>query len=592
MNSETKICQNCKQSFTIEPEDFDFYERIKVPPPTWCPQCRFRRRIIFRNELNLYRRKCDLCGKNIVSVYKSPSAFPVYCNSCWFSDDWDPLVYGTSYDKNSPFLAQFRQLLDKVPRLALNQFKNTNCEYTNFSAECKNCYLSVSILQCEDSAYSSRAFYSRDVFDCLDISRCENCYQCVRCEQCSRTTFAQFSESLIDSHYCFDCKGLTNCFGCVALRNKSYHFLNQPLGKEEYLRRVAEVRTNDNWGKFMEDYRQLIFSRPRRYAYILKSQICSGDYIVNSKNSKNCFFIKDLINSKNVFNASNLKDSYDISWDDDSELSYEVMSGEKDYSFRLGASCWYSQFVEYSSFCLDSKNIFGCVGLRKKEFCILNKLYSEKDFLVRREDIVRGMGENVYRDARGRTYSYGEFLPPEFSSFAYNETVNQQYFPLNREGAVAKGYAWLEPETKEYQITLSESNLPEIQRADESILQETIGCAHQGECNQQCTTAFKVIPQELQFYKRMNLPLPRLCPNCRHYERLAQRNPLKLWHRKCQCAGRKSEARNTKSETTLYQNTAAHFHKDEPCPNEFETSYAPERKEIVYCEACYNAEVV
>ena len=30
MNSETKTCQNCKQNFIIEPEDFEFYAKIKV----------------------------------------------------------------------------------------------------------------------------------------------------------------------------------------------------------------------------------------------------------------------------------------------------------------------------------------------------------------------------------------------------------------------------------------------------------------------------------------------------------------------------------------------------------------------------------
>jgi hypothetical protein len=109
---------------------------------------------------------------------------------------------------------------------------------------------------------------------------------------------------------------------------------------------------------------------------------------------------------------------------------------------------------------------------------------------------------------------------------------------------------------------------------DDSILQETIGCQHEGKCTHQCTTAFKIIGEELSFYRRMNLPLPRLCPNCRHYERLAQRNPLRLWHRGCMC------------------DKATHQHGTGHCSNEFETSYAPERKEIVYCEQCYNAEVV
>ena len=106
-------------------------------------------------------------------------------------------------------------------------------------------------------------------------------------------------------------------------------------------------------------------------------------------------------------------------------------------------------------------------------------------------------------------------------------------------------------------------------------------------CNEQGTEAYKIIPQELKFLRKMNLPLPRLCPNCRHCQRIKQRNPLKLWHRKCQCAG-------LTSENKVYQNTADHVHhkKDEHCPSEFETTYAPERPEIVYCEQCYLREVV
>jgi len=49
-NSEIKNCQNCKKDFTVEPEDFNFYEKIKVPPPTFCPECRLVRRMLWRNE--------------------------------------------------------------------------------------------------------------------------------------------------------------------------------------------------------------------------------------------------------------------------------------------------------------------------------------------------------------------------------------------------------------------------------------------------------------------------------------------------------------------------------------------------------------
>jgi len=67
---ETKICQNCKNPFTITPDDFSFYEKIKIPPPTFCPECRYIRRLLDRNEYNLYRRKCDATDENIISIYR------------------------------------------------------------------------------------------------------------------------------------------------------------------------------------------------------------------------------------------------------------------------------------------------------------------------------------------------------------------------------------------------------------------------------------------------------------------------------------------------------------------------------------------
>ncbi len=86
MTMESRNCQNCKLDFIIEPEDFVFYEKIKVPPPTFCPDCRLARKLVWRNERSLYKRNCDLCKKNIISMYKPTVLFPVYCHECWWSD--------------------------------------------------------------------------------------------------------------------------------------------------------------------------------------------------------------------------------------------------------------------------------------------------------------------------------------------------------------------------------------------------------------------------------------------------------------------------------------------------------------------------
>jgi len=107
---ETRKCQNCKASFAIEPEDFKFYEKMQVPPPTFCPMCRFQRRLMFRNERALYKDKCDLCGEDMISVFSPDKPFKVYCSPCWWSDNWDPLASGQEYDPSRNFFEQMKEV--------------------------------------------------------------------------------------------------------------------------------------------------------------------------------------------------------------------------------------------------------------------------------------------------------------------------------------------------------------------------------------------------------------------------------------------------------------------------------------------------
>src|SRR3989338_4761359 len=153
-----------------------------------------------------------------------------------------------------------------------------------------------------------------------------------------------------------------------------------------------------------------------------------------------------------------------------------------------------------------------------------------------------------------------------------NETLAQQYYSLTKEKASAQGYAWKEEEPPRHTITIRAQDLPDhIRDADDTILKENIGCAS-------CGKAYRLIPQELAFYRKMNVPLPRQCFYCRLQEKMQdQPHPIRLGKRACQCTG-------TESENGVYHNTASHHHGTSSCPNEFETSYAPERPEIEYCE--------
>jgi hypothetical protein len=164
------------------------------------------------------------------------------------------------------------------------------------------------------------------------------------------------------------------------------------------------------------------------------------------------------------------------------------------------------------------------------------------------------------------TGEWGEFFPTTISPFAYNETVAQHYFPMTKEQVLAKAWRWYDRPARDYQVTMAYSDVPQsIAETDDLILKEIIGCRSQEteegrQKHTACTTAFRVTPDELTLHRKMNMPIPEYCFPCRFRDRLNKRTPRKLWHRQCM---------------------------NEGCQNEFETSYAPDRPETVYCEGCY-----
>ncbi len=590
--TETKNCQNCKQNFVIEPDDFAFYEKMKVPAPTFCPECRLQRRLSFRNERILYRRPCDLCKKEVISVYHSKNENIVYCQQCWWSDNWDSLSYGKEYDFSKPFFEQYRELSKVVPRVSLVNANSVNSEYTHLAADNKNCYLLFESSNNENCNHSYWMQESKDCLDCAFVNNSELCYEVFVAWNCYKLFFSKECRDCRDSYFLQDCVGLLNCYGCVGLRHKQYYIFNKPYSKEEYFKILEEKKNQIKEGKrneLAQEFKDFTLKYINKYSFIQKSVNSTGNYLLNVKNCAYCFHGYDAEDCKYGLHAfRNAKDCMDVSTvGRDAEMIYETINtGINVYNIKFCIQNWSSDSdITYSDSCQGSSNLFGCISIRSKNYCILNKQYSKEKYEELLPKIIKHMQEMPYVDRNGLKYSYGEFFPKELSLFAYNETSAHDYLPLSKEEAVHKGFLWKEQDEKNIKPTLLQNTLKGLKGIDSALLNEIIECAHKNQCTDRCTIGFKVIKAELDFYIKMQLPIPELCPNCRHYDRLKQRNPLKLWHRKCQCAG-------VKSENSAYQNTIEHFHQADHCSSEFETSYAPDRPEIVYCEQCYNSEIV
>jgi hypothetical protein len=547
-------CQNCKKDFVIEPDDFSFYEKIKVPAPTFCLDCRQQRRYSWRNERTLYRRNCDLCGNSTVTIYHPSYNHKVFCSKCWWGDEWDAKETYQEFDFSKSFFTQFKELQLKVPRLALLNKNSINSEYSNHGHDNKNCYLCTSTLFSENVLYSVANVNSKDCSDCYRLEdnnssmyEVSNSYRSFNCQ------FGSLLTNCMDCYYCFDCKNCSDCFMSSNLRNKKYIYENIQLTKEEYQLKISKLDLYSIRVKLYEEYIKILKNKAiHKYAILEKVVDSSGNLIFNSKNTTNCFEVGEGENCKNVYVGLKLKDCRDCYHigGKNIDICYDSHAISGSYLVLFSHMSYDNSFIEYCDSVHNSNNLFGCIGIRKGEYCILNKQYTKEEYLDLKEKIIKHMK---------KTGEYGEFFPTWLSPFGYNETQAQVYMPITKEEALMKGFKWQDdiPFVKNRE-TLESENLPDsIDDISDKITEEILKCI-------KCDRNYNIIKQELDLYKKLNVPIPRKCPNCRYIERLSLRSERKLWHRSCMKEG---------------------------CTNTFETSYAPDRPEIVYCESCYQQEV-
>lgn len=543
-----KNCKQCSTNFEITDADRGFYEKIDIPEPSLCPGCRMQRRIRFRNFFNLYHRKCDLTGKSILSMYDVDAPFPVYEMYEWWGDKWSGFDYGRDIDFTRPFFEQLKKLHDAVPRMSIVNVQCENTDYCNLSFQSRNCYLVFGNVMNEDCYYGHIVWQSKNCFDCLYTYRSEHCYECVDCVQCYNVFFSQSCDNCSGSRFMVNCVGCRNCFGCVGLKNKEYHIFNQSFSKSEYESRMAEFNQGDI--KLIDiaqkRVKELIGKEIVKYFHGFGCENVTGDYLYNCKNVFDSYDAKNCEDCRYLATAESFVNSYDINYSPDkSEWCYNCVAvvGHELFNCHNTNNCANSLYCDH---CYNSKDCFGCAGLKSQRYCILNKQYSKEKY----EDLKNRIIEHMKR-----TGEWGEFFPHKVSPFGYNETMAQEYFPLTKDEAKEKGWRWKEIKAQKYKGGPKYKIPNDIKDVKEDICNQVLVC-------EKSEKLYKVIPQELKFYKTHNLPIPRCCWEQRHKDRMALRNPRRLYDRKC-----------------------------DKCQKPIQTTYSPDRPEKVYCESCYLKEV-
>ena len=460
-----------------------------------------------------------------------------------------------------------------------------NSPYSANATALKSCYLCFNSNNSEDCMYGNATDFSKDCIDNSHVNHSERCYECFWLQNCYQCYFTIMSAESRNLWFCRDCLGCNDCFGCANLRKSSYCIFNVQYKKEEYFKELEKMKLNTHSGirEAREKARAFWKIHPYKYSQGLKNLNSSGSYVTNCKNVNDSFLMREGENIRysQYLQVPKSKDCYDsLAWGANMELHYETaICGGNSYNIKFSSDCWPNcKNLEYCVSCFSSSDCFGCVGLKKKQYCVFNKQYTKEEYFILVEKIKKQMFDIPYVDKKGNVYRYGEFFPLEFTPFGYNNTTAIQYFSMTKEKAQDYGYPWIEVERGEYIITKKSSDIPNsINDIDSSILKEIIEC-------ESCKKAYRILENEFNFYKKEDISIPRMCNDCRFEKRIQDRLKMELYERKCMCGG-------LNDITQKYNNTVEHSHKDKSCEEIFKTGYNPEGDEIIYCEKCYQQEV-
>ncbi len=596
---EYRICKWTGEKFPIFEKDVEMlkklsptflWKKFEIPLPTLSPRARQIRRLLSRNEWNFYKSRSNKTWESMISLYAPENEAKIFEQKEWWQEDSSPLDYGFDFDFSKSMTEQFYSMRNEIPRVNLVTVGNENSDYTTGTWYCKDCYLINSSENSEDCYYGKLFQDCKNCVDCTFVYDSEKLYQCLNVKKSYNCTYLHNSAECNNCHYSDDLVACSFCMMSSNLRNSQYYFKNKKYEKEEWEKLAsAYLWKRTNIKNATKKFEEIIQNKKKKYASITSSVNCFWDVITESKN---CFFSYDVNKSEDCRYVNiwvEVKDNMDCNnMYLKPEKSYEVLWTIGTYNVHFSTYVFNSSNIFYSQDCHDCKNLFGCIALRWKEYCIFNKQYSKEEWEKEVIKVVEYMQ---------KTGEWGEYFDVKMSAFPYNDSLACEYFPVkevinlknwviesrkifneNGEGIVyvlewekeiskAKlDLGWVVKvdifwKTKNKEIGIPENTLfletkdlkETISEENDDIIKKVIKCSVTGR-------PFRIIAQEFNFYKNMNLPIPNVHPNERYFNRLSMKPQRNLSIHNC---------------TKCNKEVVSVYREDSP----------------IYCEECYNKEV-
>lgn len=526
-----KACQLTGRSFPISEREKSLWDHFGIALPVVAPEERLRRMYAFLGGPQLYVRECDALKRRIPSAYTDHAPFPVFETEYWTSRAWNPFSFGQQFQFKRLFMEQFLELWRNVPRPAAvltgappetiaNDSNNLDGCFSVFQSEsCRECFYGVRLVDC---------------VECLDgyeLSGCRECYEGVFLQRCTRLRFSECCKNCEDSWLLSNCVDCKYCFGCTHLRGARYCIFNEQVTREEYLSTVSGfgVDARPLLELARNRFRELLLREPTPHIYADQPRANSGNYLRNTQLCIDSFFCSDATDLVNCAAGSQSRMVLDSVLFRRLESSVQAVGCSDGLNLLCCVSCTNGvERLAYCSHCSDSRDLFGCIGLTKAQYCIFNTQFTPDEYTALRARIEQHM--------RGRGV-WGSFFPPGFSGFPYNRSFAGDLMPLTKIPAKMMNFPW--DDSDEHLTRPSalvgagldsiESHFHELpERAgdvtEQQIEQLTFLCSVTGQ-------PYHISSWELRFAKRHGVPLPECAFAHRHALRLSQCTPFSMFER-------------------------------------------------------------
>ena len=437
-----RTCALTKEEWELSQDEIDWCKRLRVPPSKLTPNTRWKWMAYYDVGYQFWWNKHFDTGEPVLSFHHPASGVRVLPDTEWHSRDFSDITL--DHDPEKPFFDQLFELRGMVPQPATFNHKEPENSIALFSFGDRDSYFTF-------ACRSARSYYligAFDVEDCSSIflsSESTRSHAITHSHRIYNSRYIRESFDCMNSAFLFDCRNCENCFGATNKRNKKYLWFNEQLTQSEWEKRRAEVDLGKRSvvEEQMQKFEKMLIEEtiwPENFNS--GSEDTTGDYL---RDCTRCYYCFD--------SEKGPVDNFWCGWmygaPTDNAFCWGTISSSECYlsvsspDSNKVKMCYRSSRCENSEYligCMDCRNCFGCVGLRKKEYCIFNKQYTEEEYWKRVDQIKTELLESG---------EYGEYFPTKFSSAYVPESGAPLYAGASPEDLKALGGNEFDPNSEE-----------------------------------------------------------------------------------------------------------------------------------------------